>query len=249
MAEIFPKTVVTSPGIDNTLILGVREALKYNFFFKDWTRVRLGVFISYTSIGAPNASFTPTVDQYAVDIVTDRDLYYIGLKDSSNNFPRENKSRFMGLLSDNTENESWSFREIGASDNAGLDSQRGDGGVVKSNGTYDTAGFVPNVTIVDIDKTDDTTEYCGFIGLEFTILNKNQSNQQVKIQQKIFFGESDTSSSAMRDNLFSNFTNLVHTADWNVSGIPEKLPDSVFIYFPANGERARIHSVGLFKFE
>jgi hypothetical protein len=95
------------------------------------------------------------------------------------------------------------------------------------------------------------TGYAYFLNMMFTISNKGSSNQQITIGKSNTEGSvtvyGNTSDQSLKNAMFSNAIEDSDTRDWNLSGIPYKIPNAVFSYFPYTSLQLRIHNLAVIK--
>jgi hypothetical protein len=248
MAVIYPKS--TTAGTMNAVILDPKQALVYPFGFDDWTKIRVGILISYTTPSDDNAS----MDSYgspSIVAVNDRDRLYYGIKRVSSNFPRENNEVFVGLKSSGAT----TYIDFPA---AFLDHRNGHGafthvGVFHPNGSVDGKAYDPVLNqaygIVSPSSANvSTSGYAGLITWYLEIINKGKANQQLLIrqnQQQI----TDAGRTNVHATMISANLTTLGTFPFNLAGVPYEVPNSFFIYNPIAGVRTRVFALSALKEE
>lgn len=234
---------------DRCLILNSREALHMPFQFKDWTNIQLCLAVDWVNPVYENLADPRTSAEISTEsrqVISNKDRLYIGLKDDSVLFPGSSNASF-----------------IGASVNVGSNSTITNPGSSTPNNisisNLAKTVILPNQTITQANNENliylvygNPANY-SFIFLEFLVLNKGLSNQQIRIGKyetqalANWFTYAEGSPTREKiDNLRTNSVfNGYHTFDFNVGGVPVKLPNSIFAYAPWTNKKMRIYSLAV----
>lgn len=238
MAKIYNKT--TSGGTDKTLILDSREAFLYPFQFTDWSTIRFAFYFHLTTLGDDNSAMINAEEFLTVNNYEDR--VYFGLKNNNTSFPTTLGASFIGLMT-----------APGAI--ARLDVSSGSATNILQ--TLSTSGVKPNANVESYGSdtifltpegnADDQTAYACALIMNYTVINKGLSSQQIemKIQNRAglsFTNQAQFLNDAGNFNPNATFTN---TYSWNSGGLPLQLPNAIFLYSPFINYRLKIFSVGM----
>jgi hypothetical protein len=254
MAKIYDKPL--SVGEDRTLILNSREALLYPFPFKDWNIIRIGAWVSFTNVSSDNVdigtAFGTNVFSVLVSHISDRLMW--GVKPNSSNFPVEDNQPFLGLFSAGTQSDiSMGYSAFPGSITLGGPSPaQMNYGTIHSNNTMGPAssGIIAGAVVGNppANTMGDTSQFCFFFGLVLSINNKGLTNQTVNISSSFAtLNTSDTGDASLKDAMLNATYTDMGMADWNLSGTPYVLPDSLFFYMPFSNVRLRLHNMGVLR--
>ena len=264
MAEggtIYTKTIDPSvqDGIDKNLIIQPNYAYQKKFGFgDDWNEIKIGMFLSYTnSVTNDNAAFV-NGQSNVFSGNTNNDTYsYFGIiEDSVTKFlPGDSGGgSFIGRRW-NTINDI-KPTDAGGGDNAILsDSRRlylSTNNDVNQIDTYSTRD--DNSTFYSSFYTETTTNFSGYTAMNISIINKGLSNQSVEIT--VSGGKAKWPDNVYTDISLNNLKSLINdsardfttiTLDFNDSGTPLNIPDSLFFYNAFLKIRPRIHAIAVKK--
>jgi len=235
---------------DRTLILEPREALQMPFKFKDWTRLQVGVafdFVNSSYESYPDPINSTQISTETLNVTTPKDKLYFGIKDDSQVFPGFSNSVFAG------------YSTIGSQSyftNSGVGTPR-----YLEIRNFGKVVSLPNTSVTEIlgeivrYATYGSSFYYGFILLDFNILNKGKSNQQIQISiyessssSEIPIQANDPPTYAKLKSMQSTFGLVGYdTFDLNLNSLPVKIPNSIFVYSPFLNKKLRIYSVLLTK--
>lgn len=226
---IFAKATANST-ISKCVILGSKKGMRFPFHVVDWSRLRVGVAMSYTLSGDNDMQGFGT---FSIANASDEDKIHLGLMRYSTKFPSANSGQyFLGLRTAGTNTYmDFPYTLFSASTGIGDTTQIG---VVHKNGTTQTAtGFNSFSTS---PSWNGTIGYCNIFTLDLEILNKNQSNQQIIVK----YAEKTIGVGAEAANTQANIQKIMDTStyttagtfDFQNGGIPYELPDCYFVYFP-----------------
>lgn len=232
---------------ENNLLLEPREAFYRPFNFGQWTEVRIGMLFRLVSTASDSAS----ISTESISANSDSDKIYIGLKDSGSNLPGVSGTNFIGMASfsgsaTRTEVGQTSYISFGDSYNTYHRLYL----TAFSGSTMYKAYFHENTTIAPaFSSSASGSNYNGFYGVKFTLLNSGSANQQIEVTYRRVYQTAVGSSSAdLHTQLISNtgWTNppASNTASWT-TGIP--LPDSFFVYSPLYNNRLRMSAIEAIK--
>lgn len=232
---------------ENNLLLEPREAFYRPFDFGEWTEVRIGMLFRLVGTGSDSAS----ISTESISANTDSDKIYIGLKDSGSNLPGVSGTNFIGMASFSgsairADIANSSYISFGDSFNAYNRLYL----TAFSGSTMYKAYFHENtVTSPEFSSSASGSNYNGFYGIKFTLLNSGSANQQVQVTyRRIYLTSVGSSSADLHTQLINNtgWTNppASSTASWT-TGIP--LPNSFFVYSPLYNNRLRMSAIEAIK--
>lgn len=244
MGVIYTKTA--SAGNQNFLALSPREALAFPFpFGSDWTKIRIGMMIGYTSLTSPNASLDGFGTATLNPAVTERDRLFYGIKKMGNSFPREDNQPFVGFKSYGAQT-SIDF-PITLFDHRNFHGSEIHLGVHHPNNSKEGHHF--NVSLnagynmVNPSSANNSTgTFAGFPILALDVVNKGQANQKLRVR----WGQTqvgDNSLAASRFAVLNTSLTDYGELEFNNSGCPYELPDSFFIHNPIPSIRTRIFAL------
>lgn len=260
MAYIYAKPNTYGAVDDNTLVLGVREALIYPFSLGDWSEIRVSYWLSYTNSTDLNGLYT--AENTAGARTNYKQGGWWGLKDSGTDFPSQGQSVFMGIGNGNG-----AAYGDGASisDGSLLPTNAGGGAeTLFSSGTLSTsAGYnSPAIYLPSPSESITTGNYASFYSQRYRLTrtgpggktgvymywsadessyntppqNYSIANLRTKALNAIYRGQ-DTSPSS---SLWTGYW----TSDFTVNGSTSiAFPNSIFIYLPFFNNRLRIHAL------
>lgn len=248
MAVIYTKS--TSVGNENCVIASPREAIVYPFGFSNWNKIRVGMFLSYTSPTDPNAN----MDGYGsavISAVTDADRIHYGVKKNVPGIPSLINQPFVGFK--NYGSQTYIQFPTTTFDHRNQHGPYGVVGVHHPNGGSEGKVFDDNLnqafTIVQPSAADDDASgFAGLFTLYLEIVNKGKSNQQMIVRYSQVLGTS-SSRESLRTTMIGTSLTTAGTFNYNLSGVPYDLPDSFFIYNPISSVRTRTFGVMAIKEE
>ena len=228
---------------ENNLLLEPREAFYRPFNFGEWTEMRIGMLFRLVS----TASDSGSIISESITINSDSDKIYIGLKDSGSNMPGVSGTNFIGMASVTgsgtaADLSNSSYAAFGDS----LNSYHRLYLTAFSGSNMYRAYFQENNVIApEFSGSASGSNYNGFYGLKFTLLNSGSANQQVQVQyRRVYLTLVGSSSADLHSQLVNNagWTNppASSTASW-ATGIP--LPNSFFVYSPLYNNRLRMAAI------
>ena len=232
---------------ENNLLLEPREAFYRPFNFGQWTEVRVGMLFRLVSTASDSAS----ISTESISANSDSDKIYIGLKDSGSNLPGISGTNFIGMAS-------FSGSATRSDPSNPTHATFGDSFnlyhrlylTAFSGSTIYKAYFHENTTIAPaFSSSASGSNYNGFYGVKFTLLNSGSANQQVQVTyRRVYLTAVGSSSADLHTQLTNNsgWTNppASNTASW-ASDIP--LPNSFFVYSPLYNNRLRMSAIEAIK--
>jgi hypothetical protein len=232
---------------ENNLLLEPREAFYRPFNFGEWTEMRIGMLFRLVSTTSDSASIITE----SITINSDSDKIYIGLKDSGSNMPGVSGTNFIGMASvtgsgTRTDPSNSSYISFGDS----FTTYHRLYLTAFSGSNMYRAYFHENTTISpEFSSSASGSNYNGFYGVKFTLLNSGSANQQVEVQyRRIYLTSAGSSSADLHSQLVNNtgWTNppASSTASW-ATGLP--LPNSFFVYSPLYNNRLRMAAIEAIK--
>lgn len=244
MAVIYPKT--TDAGIENCVILNPAQALMYPFSFKDWTKLRVSMTLSYTDTVEPNKQLN-AFGTPSIPAASEKDRLFYGIKKLGNSFPGDNNDVFLGLKSYGNAT-SVSFPDAGFDfgnahgQKIGIGvhhpNQRYDGTIFSGGNAYSLNG-PPNIFAFPAG-------FAGTICFYFEVIDKGLATQRLIVKSKTI-QTTDTSKDALLIATTQAVLDDYGTVDFNNSGTPYDLPDSFFIYNPITAIRTRVFALTTIK--
>lgn len=243
MATIFQKTVS-----DECAILDSRELSVEPFNIgTDWSEIRLSMAVSFTTVtGGDNSLVSPETINYN----TQRNGFYLGFKNSGQQFVLESGAAFLGA---STAGRQAYFMQGGGLSTIGNDSSPAIRFLASNNTTtilnQVMAGDKPYFQMPwTVDTMTGTTAYAAINGIRLAI-NANTFSGSVfsSISDVNQPGTNDVSianlrSTAINLSFLSNGATGFWTSDGTITGTTLNKPDSIFIYMPFLNTRIRIHS-------
>lgn len=233
---------------DRCLILDPREALMMPFRFKDWDNLQLCFAVdwvnsNYESFSHPFSSPELTDETRVVNNAKDR--FYVGLKSYNEKFPGVQDSSFIGLST--TEGYNSVYDNDGTGSPRNLEIEKLSKSAILSNSNI----FQTDMEDLIYATYSSSFYYC-FIFLEFKVLNKGKSNQQIQVA-KYYTNLSGTRNDGNGTPDRTKIDDLRSTAtfggfdalDYNAAGLPISLPNSIFIYSPWVNKKMRIYTLAL----
>jgi hypothetical protein len=233
---------------EKNLLLEPREAFYRPFNFGEWTEMRIGMLFRLVS----TASDSGSIITESISVNNDSDKVYIGLKDSGSNMPGVSGTNFIGMASftgsgirsDGANPSYVSFGDYGNSFYHRLYLTAFSGSNMYRAYFYEATNLSPQFS-----GSASGSNYNGFYGVKFTLLNSGSANQQVQVQYKRTYLTLVGSSSAdLHSHIIDNsgWTNppASSTASW-ATGIP--LPNSFFVYSPFYNNRLRMAAIEAIK--
>jgi hypothetical protein len=247
---------------ERLIIMDVREALVQPTDAADWTDLRVGFMLSLTS-----SSANDSISNLAANIVSPvqglppTDLYWIGLKDSSDVFPSSVGTQFIGF----TNSAGLTGRDNG--DSLLVSS---DGGIGTTNANYyrpSRNGFGSHFTFQVYDGPrsrghgetqsqahfiqNNTSAYTTCMAFRLTRPDTRSNARQIttqiaKLRGGLSSGDleyTNNPSAIELQNQLSNFPTLVQQI--GPSSMSE-VPDTLFCYTPWSTSRLRIHAAGVY---
>ncbi len=244
MAVIYTKTV--SGGTANCVIANPRQAVIYPFDVGDWTKIKIGMALSFTQAVNPNADLENQTKNITASNARDR-IYY-GVKPYSLNFPEENNEPFVGYRTYGSNsfitfppmfldhrNEHGTIGYVGMHHpNGSVEGKAYDPGLNQAYGLSPSASF------------DELSGYGAIIVMQLQILNKGQNNQKIHVRESRT-GFTTTSQATIKSLMSTMNLSVQGTFNYNQSGTPYDLPNSFFIYLPFTDLRLRVFSLGVIK--
>ena len=232
---------------ENNLLLEPREAFYRPFELGEWTELRIGTLFRLVSTSSDSSS----ISTESISANSDSDKIYIGLKDTGSNLPGVSGTNFIGMASVNGsatrgDPSNSSYATFGDSFNL---YHRLYLTAISGSTTYN-AYFQENNTISpEFSSSASGSNYNGFYGIKFTLLNSGSANQQVQVTyRRVYLTAVGSSSADLHAQLVNNsgWTNppASNTASWT-TGIP--LPNSFFVYSPLYNNRLRMSAIEVLK--
>lgn len=238
MAIIYTKS--TTAGPQNCVILDYRQSMYYPFKLKDWNHARFALVVSYTA-----ATENSDLNNFGTQSITanqDKDRIFFGVKRYSQNYPGAESGEYFCGFKTFGAYSSISFPDVFF----GGKNVHGESctiGVSHSDGSHQGHDFdlsdLNSFVLCAPDEFDNTSTYSALLCFDMEIVNKGQSNQQVKFK---WAKQSMTDISQISvENAINGATyNDLGTLDFNFNGVPYDLPDSFFAYLPLGAVRLRV---------
>lgn len=244
MAEKFTKATT-----DDTVVHAARELYRRKFNIgADWTRMRIGAFVSFTNTASLDG--TPTTETIGNATPADRFAFGIAKYSAATLLPGEAGQNFIGFNNHLTEN-------------VGLRISPGDEVLFNAANTFFnggcTIGTVRNTVSTNANtgsgplrlptaaEMTGTTAWARFWALEIEILNRGTATQQVAIRlQNTPAATGLVTDTDVRAALsaFTPFATPVTTQNFHIGGVPTEIPDAVLFYVPFLNNRLRVHAYG-----
>ncbi len=229
MALIYPKFS------DETLVLSPRQAAFRQFNLgDDWTEARVGMFV--TTIAATGSDDNGVHEDLVPSVITDRVTF--GIKDTSDTYPGQAGSLFLGIRSGETDVFSYVAPY----------------GIASASGNWKAVGYIGASEITGSSILDfpmgsaaasGSTAYCGFSCLKFIINNRGLSTQTISIYYITYqnVAGSDYSANALRtlmNNGFPGSVGFIDTIPWNDGVSARPIPDCFWVRSPLFDNSFRI---------
>jgi hypothetical protein len=239
---------------DRTVILGTRSALNrpmnlVNSSGQPWTEVRLGMFFSIISSTSDNAS--PVAEELTQVPGSHTNRVTIGLKDSSQIFPGNPGSSFIGIMTSGSATHNsyagsyplYNWEAYGAA--SGNANQRCIG--IGIHGTASFEGTAQQISFKSSSNPAGTILYGGAYGVKINILNRGASNQSVVISgstHQPYNGGYTTAELQSWLTTPNNGWTGMGAFPWNDGVSARAIPDSFYLYSPFNLSRFRVSVLG-----
>lgn len=254
MAYLFDKPINPPvSGFDRTLILQTREALVYPMPYEDWNTMRIGFLHSSTSDSTDDNIPYPRSTTFSMNVIDNiRDRFYFGLKDNDSNFPAQNQTPFIGQFNSGSQTQYFLDGTSTACPVMGLGYTQPDSlqyseyGTIHKNGAFECVSG-PRFDMGNKCDTNNVTNYGVFYIMNFTVLNKGLSNQQINIKTSTTEAVAKMTDVQIKNLMVgASFTDR-GTYNYNLAGTPYKLPTSIFMYQPMSMWRLRVHQIAAIK--
>ena len=260
MAYIYSKPNTYGNIDDNTLVLGVREALIYPFSLGDWSEIRVSYWLSMTNSADLNGLYV------AESTLGARTNYkqggWWGLKDSGTDFPSQGQSVFMGIGNGN--GPSYADGSTLADGSLLVQNAGGGNATLFSSGTLSTPdGYnSPTIYLPSTSESISTGNYASFYSQRYR-LTKNGPGSRTGVYM-YWASDESTYNTPPQDYSIANLrVKALNTAwrgqdtspasslwtgywtsDFTVNGSTNiAFPNSIFIYLPYFNNRLRIHAL------
>ena len=245
--EIFEKTI--SGGTDKCLIIDPNYAYQVPLTFgSDWTKIKLGMFLSYTNsttaentvfpYGVKNSGGTTNDSNSYIGFIKNQESKYLPLDASAGSFIGHRFSQFDVLNSTNAPYSRLLDRFGTLNFISTFQSQE----IESSNQSSFYSWLIPFWNI------DAITSYMQYVSLEFEVFNKGQSNQYIAISPYT----NNPATNALTDSSLIALENLINggdsasglsiNIDFFSGGAALDLPDSFYFYNAFLDCRPRIHA-------
>ena len=247
MAAIYQK--VTG---EKCVILGQREALIYPFSIPDWTCIRVGYAISFTSTANPNG----TVTNETLYFNDPKNGAYVGIKDTGLFIPFQTGCNFIGFsphtaIDQAQTTNAWndgSQYGYARSSNVGQNYP-----VVMQDRNVGYAGSDIRESMKGTNPTNmvGSTSYGRICGFEVSITGRNTIGQRASVRACAASDANGTLAFAANDIrvFLTNFLNpsqaatAYFTTGLSITGGPLPIPEAFFFYTPFFNNTVRIHNV------
>jgi hypothetical protein len=247
-------------GGERLVIMDVREALVQSIDAPEWTDLRVGFMLSITSaVANDNIS---NLSANIVDVgrgleLTDR--YWLGIKDSSDNFPGNPGTRFIGFTNCKTD-------AIGNKGDSKIVSSDGGVGTVNANFWRPANGDGSQYAFTVFDGTigrgavsngsqlhfvqNNTSVYTTCVAFRLTRPDTRSNARQITVQVKKTVGgasgdleyTNNPSTIELQGQLANFPTTVQQIGPISFSDVP----DTLFCYLPWFNSRLRIHAAGVY---
>jgi hypothetical protein len=243
--------IFTQSAPDKCVILGTRESLIYPFTAPLWTDIRLGMFLSITNA---SASDDRTGVAETLPDSTLADLLWIGFKNNSNDTkPGVAGTDFAGLAMNTsfalqnsdivpstggtTTTGTTYWRAYNTGDSNGLSFQILDGATVRLHTAFSGGLNLPQTPLA-------AGGYSVLVSMRMTRATGTSTSITINTQTSMLnLAYSSTPTiAAIRALLLS--TTYTQSSAFAVTIVP----DAIFVYWPFNNSRLRIHSIALEQF-
>jgi len=233
---------------ENNLLLEPREAFYRPFDFGEWTEVRVGMLFRLVSTASDSSSII--VEDISL-VNSDSDKIYFGIKDSGNNMPGVSGTNFIGMASfTGSETRADPFSPSSLLGDSFDANTRLYLTAFSGSSMYKSFLYQSNSEAsLAFSSSASGSNYNGFYGIKFTLLNSGSANQQVQVTyRRVYTSPVGSSSADLHSQLVNNtgWTNPPgsNTASWT-TGIP--LPNSFFVYSPLYNNRLRMAAIEAIK--
>lgn len=234
---------------EKNLLLEPREAFYRPFDFGQWTEIRIGMLFRLVSTASDSSSII--VEDISVN--SDLDKVYFGIKDSGSNMPGVSGTGFIGMASftgSETKADPVSVIPISLLGDSAEANTRLYLTAFSGSSMYKSFLYQSNSEAsLAFSSSASGSNYNGFYGIKFTLLNSGSANQQVQVTyRRVYTTPVGSSSADLHSQLVNNtgWTNPPgsNTASWT-TGIP--LPNSFFVYSPLYNNRLRMSAIEAIK--
>ena len=262
MATIYKKTIdpTVQDGLDTSVVLEPSEYYQEPFAFgSSWTEIKLGMFISYTTLSDLN---TPLPSSSSIDsggAAADGFSYFGAIQDAVTKFlPMESGGgSYVGQRLQEVD-----FISTGVSpnynrfeDGAGYSTMISTDGSSEL-GNYTEASFTTRAPRLPFTNAGDLVDFSGYIGINLKVLDAGLSTQRIEIESCLFANDDDWREQAITDITIGNLKGLMNgsdyiayttTLDFNDGATATTLPDAFFFYNAFQDARARLHAIAVKK--
>ena len=267
MADIYLKTGVQ----EKCLVLGQRQGCLYAFDFgNNWKKIRIGAMVSVTTGNVLNgySSIYGIANQNIINVNSNRDRFYFGVKNNNSIFPYEGGSSFIGTTSINECVYQDSYGAYGGGEGFLFAGER----VLHEAGTYryyfvSTSGqnqlgvcgskegskVVLNDTLLS-GKWDNQNTHCHIVLAQEISINEDQTSGTVRYIHPYV----ELNKEPSENWLYGSTVNANFISNGYVSGSATEIactfpianvPDAMFLYLPLANMRLRVHAIGAYKIE
>jgi hypothetical protein len=231
--------IITKAGSDQTLILGTREGLLYPFTSPNWTDLRLSAWLSLTTGGADDVSpATGVADITNIESLpysTPRDSFWFGFKTNTTTFPFNAGIVFQGVA----------FATLG-----GTNSLRRQTNVLVTTPfcigiSYD--GTTTRQSTNNVFANFPSESSSGYaVAMIARMTRPTGSSLDIRCSWATFPTGGFTSTPDIAS--LRSFTVTNSGGVGNTPTTSSAAPDAVFIYWPWNNSRLRIHAMMVEKY-
>jgi hypothetical protein len=188
-----------------------------------------------------------------ISVNSDLDKVYFGIKDSGSNMPGVSGTGFIGMASftgSETKADPVSVIPISLLGDSAEANTRLYLTAFSGSSMYKSFLYQSNSEAsLAFSSSASGSNYNGFYGIKFTLLNSGSANQQVQVTyRRVYTTPVGSSSADLHSQLVNNtgWTNPPgsNTASWT-TGIP--LPNSFFVYSPLYNNRLRMSAIEAIK--
>ncbi len=228
MALVYPKLT------DETIVLAPRQAAFRQFNIgDDWTEARFGVFV--TAIAATGSDDDNVAEVLVPSVTSDRVTF--GFKDTSDTYPGQSGSLFIGV-------RSGEGTVVSAAAGGGIGGPSGSFVAVGYNGTSEILGAGAGIGRIGTAVASGATSYCDFFAIRLVINNRGLSTQTITIygKEQANVAGADYSANALRTLINNSFASVgaLDTIPWNDGVSARAIPDCVWIRSPLFDNALRI---------
>lgn len=239
---------VTGGGTDNTLILDPRQGVRIPMnVIPNWISLRIGMFFSWTTANADNASAWVSNESVAGGDTPDN-KYSFGIKTANNTLPGFAGANFIGEMGRSTYasyiSNGTTYIQIGNT-NTPTSFWGTCIGASQAMGSATNTFQAPSASACGSD-----TNYAAFHGLQISLNNPGLSTQTATISELERTISSDASEENLRDIIrAATATVKVSGRTFNDGAAALDRPTEIFVRFPFYNNRLRIHSIGAVAYE